>query len=1060
MKIYNNYHKHDALSILIGMPDSCTVAEEYIKKAVEYGHTSYFTTNHGNMGDIFESYSLCRKYGIKCYAGLEGYIVKDAKEKDDRNYHIVLIPKTDVGRKKLNKINSYAHMYGFYKRPRIDLKDLLELNPDDVFITTACAGGFLRDDDGYNDIFMPLYDKFGDSLMLEIQNHKADFQVKYNNKALELHNELGLKLIAANDSHAVDERGLERRRQIMLSKRLQFTSEEELILDYPDYDTLFNRFKEQGCFTDEQIVEAIDNTLIFSEECEELILHDDIKMPTIYGNLTPKERVEELKKTINQKLPKVFEEDKIPLEEQQKYIDGLSHEMKIIEETNDVCHTADYFLFNTKMVELATTKYKGVLTNTGRGSCGSFYTNRVLGMTQLDRFRIKLPSFPERFMSTARLIENRAMPDIDFNVVSQEPFVLATRELLGEHGCYPMVAYKPYGESDAFRNVCRTHELQHKDFNEIAKNIDEYRNDPKWKPLIDEAQQYVGIPASVSPHPCAHVLSDKNILEEYGVVRVGDEDKKSVSYCVLVTSVEADTWKILKNDYLVVTVWKLIDEACKNANIPIPNFNDLLNTIENNDKVWGLVEKGLTCTVNQMDTDNGKKQAMQFKTRSFTDVANLSAAIRPSFDSWRERFLNRDSYSTGADELDEVLSMTDHYILYQENLMQFFEWLGVLPAESIGLIKKISKKKIKESDFIALEERIRKQWIINTGSDEKFDKIWEEFQNCMAYGYCSMHGAAVGGDACYSLYLKAYYPIEYYTACFNVYDKDMRRTALLTDEMKYFGITISPAKFRYSKGTYWFDKEKNVIYKGAGSIKGVNSQACDELYELRNNKYDTFTELLHDISNKTSAKANHVAALIKIGYFSEFGTEATLLKIQEKYRTMIKRKAIKKSELQELGLQESIIRKYATKETASGFTVSMVYVCSELEKRMDSIETSILDIIKWQRELLGYIEYTNSDFDIRMAVATEVKTFNYLSVAKFYCIKNGKTAELMIYNNHNYKNKRVKTVFNKNKLEEGDIVYLADMQKLNKTKKDENGKRVPIEGVYDWWLYDYRKCSL
>ena len=26
--------------------------------------------------------------------------------------------------------------------------------------------------------------------------------------------------------------------------------------------------------------------------------------------------------------------------------------------------------------------------------------------------------------------------------------------------------------------------------------------------------------------------------------------------------------------------------------------------------------------------------------------------------------------------------------------MQYFEWLGVTPAESIGLIKKISKKKI------------------------------------------------------------------------------------------------------------------------------------------------------------------------------------------------------------------------------------------------------------------------------------------------------------------------------------------------------------------------------
>jgi DNA polymerase III alpha subunit len=248
--------------------------------------------------------------------------------------------------------------------------------------------------------------------------------------------------------------------------------------------------------------------------------------------------------------------------------------MKIIEDTNDVIHTADYFLFNYKNVDLAVNKYDGVLTRGGRGSCGSFYINRILGMTQLDRFKINLPMFPDRFASTARLLENRALPDIDYNVKSQEPFVSASRELLGEHGCYPMIAYGCMQMSEAFRNVCRSKDIPHDEYNEVAKNIEDYFEDEKWKPIIEEANKYVGTVVSASVHPCAHLLYDGNLMEEYGVIRVGE------NICVMITSLEADEYKFLKNDYLIVKVWKLIDETFKAIGTPIIDANELLGSIK------------------------------------------------------------------------------------------------------------------------------------------------------------------------------------------------------------------------------------------------------------------------------------------------------------------------------------------------------------------------------------------------------------------------------------------------------------------------------------------------
>lgn len=536
---YCNYHKHDHISSIF-TPDTHIRCEEYVKRAVELGHTTYFTTNHGSGGDIFEAKTICDKYKIRCLFGIEGYIVPDPLEKDNRNYHIIIIPTTNQARKKVNLITSRANIDGYYYKPRIFPEDLLALNKEDVYITTACVAGLLRDDDSYNKIFLPLAKHFEDHMLLEVQTHNVDIQKDINKKCVELSEKMGLRLIAANDSHYIYPDQYKDRIEYLKGKGINYGDEDSFILDYPDRETMAERFKTQGILSDKEIIEAIDNTLIFLN-CEDIQLDKEIKMPSIYPNLTSKEKIEELKKHINKKFAQICKTEGISGEKKKEYIKGIREEMKVIEDTAEI-NTSDYFLFNECNTDLAINKYGGILTRTGRGSCGAFYINRILGMTQLDRFTSPIKLYPERFMSTARLLENRAIPDIDFNVVEQEPFVKASRELLGEHGCYPMIAYGTMKDGEAFRNVCRSHGLSFDAYNEVAKNIESYENDEKWKPYVDEAKKYIGAIVSASVHPCAHLLMNADIREELGIVRVGN------ALCVMITSGEADEYKYLKND--------------------------------------------------------------------------------------------------------------------------------------------------------------------------------------------------------------------------------------------------------------------------------------------------------------------------------------------------------------------------------------------------------------------------------------------------------------------------------------------------------------------------------
>ena len=1044
---YNNYHKHTHISSIF-TPDSNEHAEAYIRKEAERGGKNYFTTEHGSMGDIFEAKTLCDKYGIRCLPGLEGYIVPDPLIKDKSNYHIIIIPRTDKARKKVNRISSRANIEGYYYRPRIFPTDLLALDRGDVYITTACVAGLLKDDFATQSILYPLIEHFRENVFLEVQNHNAEIQKEVNRKAIEIVEKEGLRLIAANDSHYVEPSGRLERAELLKGKHINYGDEDEFILDFPDYNTMFARFQKQGVLNDWQITQAIANTLIF-DECEEIGIDKTIKMPNIYPDLTLDERYNLLDKEVNSRFEAIKKEDELTDDEISVRKDGIAHEMQIIKDTNDVVHTADYFLFNSKLVDLATNKYGGVLTRGGRGSCASFYVNRIMGMTQLDRFTVNLPIFPERFASTARLIENRSMPDIDFNVVSDEPFVKAARELLGEESCYPMIAYGTMQEAEAFRNVCRSKGMEFDEFNEVGKNLDRYRDDKKWKPLIDEAQRYVGTIVSASVHPCAFAISDKSLIDEYGVVRLGD------FLCVMVTSGEADEYKILKDDFLKVTVWKLISETFKEIGKPIIPARQLLKEIKDDDRIWKLIADGMTCTLNQIDSDNGRDQAQKYGIKSFEEGAFVAAAIRPSFDSWRDGFLSRKHYTTGSKDLDEVLHETGGYILFQESLMRYFDWLGVTPAESIGLIKKISKKKIKQEDFDSLESRIKKKWIENTGSEKMFDETWELVQSCISYGFCSAHAAATSLDMCYGAYLKVNYPLEYYKVCLDNYADDEVRTKKLINELKYFGIKFEAVKFRHSTSNHMYDRGTNTIYKGLSSIKFISASIGDELYALKDNSYDNFTALLIDITNNTSVNTKQLDILIKSDFFSEFGNVNKLLNVNSFFQKLYDKgkqafkKQLKKDKVQEIGLTDEVIRAFCHKETDKTYMqVDFYSMLCEIERTVGYADIGLLQKVSNHITYLGSATITDKRYKNFACVANVIDKAS--PIVYLYAIANGNTIEVKI----------PRQKFNKQKLEVGDVIYIKKLvRKKKQAKNPETGKWQSIPNTVVWWVEDYRMAT-
>ena len=246
--------------------------------------------------------------------------------------------------------------------------------------------------------------------------------------------------------------------------------------------------------------------------------------------------------------------------------------------------------------------------------------------------------------------------------------------------------------------------------------------------------------------------------------------------------------------------------------------------------------------------------------------------------------------------------------------------------------------------------------------------------------------------------------MEYFTVTLSLYSDDMERTANLINELKYFNIKIHNVKFGKSGSEYMMDKETNSIYKGVSSIKYCNAQIAEELYELSKNHYNSFPELLKDINEKTSVNSRQLTILTILDFFSDFGKNKYLLDIIELCNgvkedkkngikakpALLTAKQIKKDKMEELGISEYLMTKYAGKETSKMYSqIDNVGLVAEMAKRIENKSLDVVSQVKAELLYLEYVIYANPKVSDTYYIVTEFKTY-----------KNPTTPYVVLHNLH------------------------------------------------------------
>lgn len=937
--------------------DSITNFRDYIARAKELGMSAICFTEHGNIFEWIHKKEEVEKAGMKYIHGIEAYITESLEDKKRDNYHCVLIAKNYDGVLELNQLvsDSYNRNDGhFYYMPRI-LYDDLEKTSDNIIISTACLGGILhKGNDDIRNRFICFLQRNRHRCFLEIQHHIDDGQKEYNKYLKVLSDEIGVPLITGTDTHALNTEHLEGRSILQKSKGVFFADEESWDLTFKSYEELVTAYEKQGSLPVEVVKEAINNTNVLANMIEEFNIDRTYKYPHLWENPM---------KTFQNKIMQGIKKrgvDKYP--NYQEYIDRIKHELKAYEHNGAI----DFMLLMDDIISWCIEN--DIMVGYGRGSVNGSVIAWLLGITEMDSIKHNL-NF-ERFMNTERV----SLSDIDTDfppsrIEEVKKYIFSKTGLY----CCDIVTFNTVADKGAIRDVGRALGIPLAEVSTICDSVDNEelyeKSREKYKELFKYVDMIKGTIVSVGSHPCGCVVAPLTITDRFGTFTTSTSNYPISQ----INMKEIDGLNYVKLDLLRLDTIELINDTCKLAGIErlTPDNVDITDV-----NVWNSIRDDTT-QIFQWEGNTGdsyiKKLLSDENIKRFQEVnENVdrmtllsigNSAIRPAGASYREDLASGVVRKTGSKPIDDFLSNTFGYLVFQEQIIAFLhQYCGFTMGEADivrrGFAKKTGTDKyipiIKNGGLLTDKSDHQIKGYIETmkevygieeeKSEQDIVAFIQVIEDASAYLFSLNHSQPYSYEGYVSGYLRTHYPLEFLTTALNINKDKEEKTKSLTAYAKKSGITFQSPKFRHSRAGYFCDKETNTIYKGIGSIKYMNENVANELYEMSGYNFDDFVDLLYYLKEKTSLNSRQLDILIRIDFFEEFGDINRLLDIAEKFDLLYDKQQIRKDDkLQQLHIDESVIRKFAEKET---FTSVEEIDCVEFVKSLGYDDQQALDKLK------------------------------------------------------------------------------------------------------------------
>lgn len=864
VETYFSMHNHSYYSF----QDGYASPKEYLEQVKKIGLKGFAISEHGNQCSWVYFDELKKEYPeIKMVYGCEVYECLDGNVQDSNNkyYHLLVLARNEEGRKAINWLVSESQKY-FYYKPRVDLNLFREcfkhFSCDSLVVSSACLQAKLsREKDLKKCIeYIKEYKELFPHFYLEMQSHSHTDQAEYNQKILTLAITTKTPYIITTDSHAATKEDL-----YYQARHVQIAH---------DSETMSESY--EGCYlqTVEEIHEIMDSQ-IGSEAVEQglqetlniLDMCDIVNMPWQSPQLPdfpiPSEYQDEyeylrhLVYDIGWYKRKLNE---MPESEQIKYKERMEYELSVIKNMNFI----GYFLIVWDFINWA--KSHGVKVGAGRGSCSGSLVNFCLEISSLDPLKYNL--IFERFLNPERV----DFPDIDTDFNDRDAVIRYKQEKYGYDKVAQVINYSYITNVVAIRDAGKILKIPFSIVQQISKkfnydtweecmahNPDIMEEYPEYYDLFDIASHLSNRVRQASIHAGGVIVSKTSLSDYMGTIRGGNGE-----IVIQLDKRHCEPLGLIKFDLLGVASLNVIQDCQELANISDweldPNNPDFLY-----DKaIFDLIATGRTNAVFQIESAGMKDLVKRIKPKSIEELSDILALYRPDAMPMLEDYVDR---ITGVkpveywcDEVKHILEPTYGCLIYQEETMQIVKELGNRTYGGADRMRKCLAKKIPEK---VKEETdlLRKEMKLNGYSDKVIETICEFLDKMGGYSFNHSHSICYAVLTMQTAYLKAHYPLEFFTALLKLNENDYANINKYILDAKSFGVEVVQPNINESNKSFKIYKDK--IMFGLLPIVGVGEKLTDVIIEERN-KNGKFKSIKDFISRVDVTKAQ-VVNLIKSG---------------------------------------------------------------------------------------------------------------------------------------------------------------------------------------------------
>jgi len=535
----------------------------------------------------------------------------------------------------------------------------------------------------------------------------------------------------------------------------------------------------------------------------------------------------------------------------------LVKELQLIRQKNFVA----YFLINCKIVSYA--RKKGYFY-IGRGSGANSMVAYLIRITDVDP--IDLDLYFERFINLYR--ENPPDFDIDFSSHEREDVTKFIFEYFNNktpNGVALLASYSTFKYRAAVRELGKVFGLPPHEIDKIAaggKADDELSN-----MVLRYSSLIAGFPNHLTVHAGGILMAQKPI-HYYTATSMPPKGFPTTHFDMH----EAEDVGLHKFDILGQRGLGKIKDTLSlvRQNQPAEPLIDIhdFKRLKKDPGIKKLLREANAIGCFYVESPAMRMLLKKLEAEDYLSLVAASSIIRPGVAKsgmMREyilRFRNPERRKEAHPVLWDIMPDTFGVMVYQEDVIKVAHYFaGLNLGEADALRRGMSGKFRSKAEF----ERVKKRYFENCkkkGHDDALAaEIWRQIESFAGYAFAKGHSASYAVESYQSLYLKAYYPLEYMVAVLNN-GGGFYRKELYVHEARMHGAQIEAPCVNRSRGNCVI--EGNTIYLALGMVKDLEDRVIFEILNAR--KFGVF-QSVHDFINRVSVSLEQLIILIRVGAF-------------------------------------------------------------------------------------------------------------------------------------------------------------------------------------------------